>query len=68
MTYVRDLCDMKLCERGAEAYAADQLLNASSPATRRLHSLTRMGASTEVVAPKAWVVPKLRRCVLRMND
>ena len=23
MTYVRDLCDMKLCERGAEAYAAD---------------------------------------------
>ena len=21
MTYVRDLCDMKLCERGAEAYA-----------------------------------------------
>ena len=23
MTYVRDLCDMKLCERGAEAYHAD---------------------------------------------
>ena len=72
MTYVRDLCDMKLCERGRRRRTRPTTpQNTSSPATRRrLHSLMRMGGSMVRLCerPKAWVVPKLKRCVSRMND
>ena len=45
MTYVRDLCDMKLCERGAEAYAADHACLLYTSPSPRDGLLSRMPSS-----------------------